>query len=119
MINTVIFDIGLVLVDFDCVPYVRELFKDESVSKRVLKAIWGTGFWSELDYGRDKEEVEPWRKGEKSVNLSIARVEHVPFAREDPKEQARKDKEKTNDKIAGGGSEELRHFFPEDREHDS
>ena len=57
MIDTVIFDIGLVLVDFDCVPYVKELFKDESVSKRVLKAIWGTGYWSELDYGRDKEEV--------------------------------------------------------------
>lgn len=69
--------------------------------------------------GRYKEEIEPRSKGEKSVNLSIARVEHVPFAREDPKEQARKDKEKTNDKIAGGGSEELRHFFPEDREHDS
>ncbi|MBR6258623.1 MAG: HAD family phosphatase [Oscillospiraceae bacterium] len=57
MINTVIFDIGKVLVDFDYEPYVRELFEDETVAERVLKAVWGTGFWSELDYGRDKEEV--------------------------------------------------------------
>ena len=57
MINTVILDIGRVLIDFDYEPYVRELIKDEAAADRVLKAVWGTGFWSELDYGRDKEEV--------------------------------------------------------------
>ena len=57
MITTVILDIGRVLIDFDYEPYVRELFNDDTVAEKVLKAVWGTGFWSELDYGRDKEEV--------------------------------------------------------------
>lgn len=57
MINTIVFDIGNVLVDFTWMPYVRNLLKDEETIRHVNNAIWLTGCWDALDRGEDTEEV--------------------------------------------------------------
>lgn len=57
MIKTIVFDIGNVLMDWHFKKYVRELWKDDFLVKKVVGAIYGTGYWDELDYGVDSEEV--------------------------------------------------------------
>lgn len=57
MIKTIIFDIGNVLMEFDSFPFVKELLGDEETARRVAAAIFRTGYWEELDLGRDPEEV--------------------------------------------------------------
>jgi len=57
MINTVIFDIGNVLMKFDYMPYIRTLLEDEETVYRVNGAIWRTGCWSDLDRGADLDTV--------------------------------------------------------------
>ena len=57
MINTVIFDIGNVLMKFDYMPYIRRLLKDEETVWRVNGAIWRSGCWSDLDRGEDPDAV--------------------------------------------------------------
>ena len=57
MINTVIFDIGNVLMKFDYMPYIRTLLEDEETAYRVNGAIWRTGCWSDLDRGADLDTV--------------------------------------------------------------
>lgn len=57
MINTIAFDIGNVLVDFDYLPYVHNLLQDEEAVNRVNNAIWLTGCWNDLDRGEDTDEV--------------------------------------------------------------
>lgn len=58
MINTVIFDIGGVLVRLDWEGFVRRMFpgRDELVSD-LLETVWGGGRWDRLDAGDDPEEV--------------------------------------------------------------
>ena len=58
MINTVIFDIGGVLVRLDWEGFVRRLFpgRDELVSE-LLETVWYGGRWDRLDAGDDPEEV--------------------------------------------------------------
>ncbi len=58
MINTVIFDIGGVLVRLDWEGFVRRLFpgRDELISE-LLETVWGGGRWDRLDAGDDPEEV--------------------------------------------------------------
>lgn len=48
MIRNIIFDIGRVLIGFEWHDYVRRLF-DESTAEKVTAAMWGTGYWKELD----------------------------------------------------------------------
>ncbi len=48
MIKTIIFDIGRVLIEFEWHDYVRKLF-DEKTASEVTAAMWGTGYWKELD----------------------------------------------------------------------
>ena len=57
MINTIIFDIGNVLMRFDYLPYVRDLLKDEHVRDKVNGAIWRSGYWNELDKGEDTDRI--------------------------------------------------------------
>ena len=57
MIDTVIFDIGNVLVDFDWHAYMRSLFQDDDVIDAVSYAIWKTGYWDDLDRGADTDET--------------------------------------------------------------
>ncbi|MBR1658485.1 MAG: HAD family phosphatase [Synergistaceae bacterium] len=58
MINTVIFDIGNVLVDFDWEGYIMRMFpgRNELIAE-LDAAVWGEGRWDRLDAGDDPEEV--------------------------------------------------------------
>ena len=51
MINTVIFDIGNVLLSFDFGEYINDMFPDRDVCRKVRDAIFGSDFWNELDRG--------------------------------------------------------------------
>ena len=51
MIDTVIFDIGNVLIDFDWDGYMNSLFKDDIIIEKVNAAIWEDGRWAEFDRG--------------------------------------------------------------------
>ena len=84
MINTVIFDIGNVLMKFDYMPYIRSLLKDEESVYRVNGAIWRSGCWSDLDRGGDLDtvcarmlEVEPAYRRE--VMLAFENVGQCMF----------------------------------------
>ena len=59
MIKNIIFDIGRVLIGFEWKDYVNSLF-DEETAERVTAAMWGTGYWKELDRAvlTDDEIVE-------------------------------------------------------------
>ena len=48
MIKNIIFDIGRVLIEFEWNDYIHRLFDDETAEK-VTAAMWGTGYWKELD----------------------------------------------------------------------
>ena len=58
MINTVIFDIGNVLVDFDWEEFIHRMFpgRDELIAE-LDEAVWGGRRWDRLDAGDDPEEV--------------------------------------------------------------
>ena len=58
MINTIIFDIGNVLVDFDWEGFIHRMFpgRDELISE-LDEAVWGGRRWDRLDAGDDPEEV--------------------------------------------------------------
>lgn len=51
MIKSVIFDIGQVLVDFDWDGYIRSLFSDEDIIRRIGRAVWESRLWVEFDRG--------------------------------------------------------------------
>ena len=58
MIQTIIFDIGNVLVDFDWDRYIHTLFSDEDLISHVNDAIFGSHLWPEFDRGvMEDEEV--------------------------------------------------------------
>lgn len=58
MINTVIFDIGNVLVDFDWEGYTNKLFPGQpALIERINYAVWGDGRWDRLDWGEEPEKV--------------------------------------------------------------
>ena len=58
MINTVIFDVGNVLVDFDWEGFIHRMFpgREELISE-LDSAVWGNGRWDRLDAGDEPEEV--------------------------------------------------------------
>ncbi len=58
MINTVIFDIGGVLIDFDWEGFIHRLFPGrEELITELDAAVWGNRRWDRLDAGDDPEEV--------------------------------------------------------------
>ena len=57
MIDTVVFDIGNVLMKFDYLPYGKKLLGDEEAVEKVNKAIFNSRLWDELDRGRDTDEI--------------------------------------------------------------
>ncbi len=59
MINTIVFDIGNVLVDYDPMIGLRQFFQDEEVIRYVFHAVWESGCWSDLDRGKDVQAVLP------------------------------------------------------------
>ncbi|MBQ3394745.1 MAG: HAD family phosphatase [Synergistaceae bacterium] len=58
MINTVIFDVGNVLVDFDWEGFIHRMFpgRDELIAE-LDEAVWGNGRWDRLDAGDEPEKV--------------------------------------------------------------
>lgn len=48
MIQTVIFDIGRVLIGFEWKEYVHALFGDPAVEAQVTDATFGSGIWNEI-----------------------------------------------------------------------
>ena len=58
MINTVIFDIGNVLVDFDWEGFIHRMFPGRrELIAELDEAVWGSGRWDRLDAGDEPEEV--------------------------------------------------------------
>ena len=59
MINTVIFDIGNVLVDFDWDGFMSRQFPsaDEKLIAKLDEDVWGSGRWDRLDAGDAPEKV--------------------------------------------------------------
>ena len=58
MINTVIFDIGNVLVDFDWEGFIHRLFPGRrELIAELDYAVWGNGRWDRLDAGDEPEKV--------------------------------------------------------------
>lgn len=51
MIKNVIFDIGLVMIDFDWASFVHGIVNDEKAEKVINAATWGNKTWNELDRG--------------------------------------------------------------------
>ena len=51
MIRNIVFDIGNVLIGFDAMDYLVSLFGKEK-AVRVAEAVFGTGYWQELDIAR-------------------------------------------------------------------
>ena len=51
MIRNIVFDIGNVLIGFDAMDYLTSLFGEEK-AVRIAKAVFGTGYWQELDIAR-------------------------------------------------------------------
>jgi len=56
MIDTVIFDIGRVLLGFEWMDYVHRLFNDPETEEAVTKATFRSGIWNEMDRGIWTEE---------------------------------------------------------------
>ena len=56
-IDTIVFDIGNVLITFDPLGYLRESFNDEDMLNLVCNAIFRSKEWLELDRGTLDEEA--------------------------------------------------------------
>lgn len=75
MINTVVFDIGNVLVRFDWISYLITLLKDTTIVNIIQEAITKSNFWNEMDLGFLSENeliqlVQSYSSGyEKEVQL--------------------------------------------------
>ena len=55
MIRNIVFDIGNVLIGFDAMDYLVSLFGEEK-AVRIAEAVFGSGYWQELDIARLSEE---------------------------------------------------------------
>lgn len=55
MIRNIVFDIGNVLIGFDAMDYLVSLFGEEK-SVRIAEAVFGSGYWEELDIARLSDE---------------------------------------------------------------
>ncbi|MDO4490687.1 MAG: HAD family phosphatase [Lachnospiraceae bacterium] len=81
MINTVIFDIGNVLMKFDFFPVLHRVLQDQKLEEAVTEAYFASGHWNRLDLGTaDEEEFlraasEYAPAIEKEIRLMF---EHVP-----------------------------------------
>ena len=55
MIRNIVFDIGNVLIGFDAMEYLISLSGEEK-AVRIAEAVFGTGYWQELDIARLSED---------------------------------------------------------------
>lgn len=88
MINTIIFDIGQVLVDFNWKEFIHGLFQDEALIKELEKAIWESRLWNEFDRGvmSDEEVISAMIREkpelEKEIRLTMDRTGETVVLRE-------------------------------------
>ncbi len=88
MIKTIIFDIGMVLVDFNWNEYIHSLFEDEALIKELEKAIWESRLWNEFDRGvmSDEEIISAMIRQkpelEKEIRLTMSRIGETVELRE-------------------------------------
>ena len=90
MIDTIIFDIGNVLLDFDYMKHFRSLFDEETAQTIADISIRNLAVWQEMDRGvlSYEEAVELVIQGaprlEKEIRLAVKelydRVEAYPYA---------------------------------------
>lgn len=84
MIRNVIFDIGLVLIDFDWAGFVHGIVNDEKAEKVINAATWGNKTWNELDRGvlPFDEVIKLFQKNapgyEKEIKLLFDRLGECP-----------------------------------------
>ena len=62
MINTIIFDIGNVLVHFRWKDYIKELGFDHETNEKLAKATVLSRWWTEIDLGAPREVYEAGMK---------------------------------------------------------
>ena len=55
MIRNIVFDIGVVLIGFEPFGWLRSMF-DDKTADRIAHAVYGTGYWAELDKAILSEE---------------------------------------------------------------
>lgn len=72
MIRNIVFDIGNVLIGFDAMDYLVSLFGAEK-SIRIAEAVFGSGYWQELDIARlsDEEILELFYSGAPDLKNEI------------------------------------------------
>ncbi len=81
MIDTVIFDIGNVLMKFDFFPMMHRLFEDQKIIDAVVENYFSSGLWQKLDLGLADEEqflseaIAAAPDLEKEIRLTF---QHVP-----------------------------------------
>ncbi|MCR5346454.1 MAG: HAD family phosphatase [Fretibacterium sp.] len=95
-IDTVVFDIGNVLADFNWDSCIHNIFSDENIIARVNEAMRGYGLWEEFDRGvmTDDEIISAFISHapdvEREIRLAcrhigncISRMDHsIPWIRE-------------------------------------
>ena len=86
MIDTIIFDIGNVLVRFRWKEYINELGFDQETNQKLAEATVGSRWWREIDLGASKDTYEAGMKAdhpelEKELELFFSRTERIvePF----------------------------------------
>lgn len=83
----VIFDIGMVLIDFNFEDFVRKMF-ERDIAQKVIDAMWKSGDWGELDKGvlTDEQVLEMFishaPECEKEIRTVFARLGECPRLRE-------------------------------------
>lgn len=86
MINTIIFDIGMVLARFRWREYIEELDFDHETSEKLARATVLSRWWKEIDLGAAKEVYEAGMKAdhpelEEELEVFFANTERIvePF----------------------------------------
>ena len=95
MIDTIIFDIGNVLMRYDVASYGKKMLDNEKALDVVAKVVWASGLWDEMDRGVDPDfilsemiKLEPDYEEEirlliKNCGESIHRVDYaIPWIKE-------------------------------------
>ncbi|MDO4616204.1 MAG: HAD family phosphatase [Lachnospiraceae bacterium] len=81
MINTIIFDIGNVLMKFDFFPMLNRLFEAQSVRDAIVDTFFTSGNWNQLDLGLAEEEefLQAAIRTSPELEKEIRRTfEHIP-----------------------------------------
>lgn len=88
MINTIIFDIGNVLMKFDFFPVMQRVLKEQELVDAIAEAFFVSGNWNMLDLGLADDEqflaavIEHSPKYEKELRLAYDHVHETLYKEE-------------------------------------